>query len=139
MHVQEKHVSWKWSEPLWFKLYYFVFSNKTWPEVIDGREFESEVDFNQLFIWRMWASVDERWITDPYTPCLHILLRFWKKVFYENELSESIDERYLLVTFFFLLFSLATVFLIRTNSFTLKIPLIAWLFPRLKGGSYKIK
>jgi hypothetical protein len=63
--------------------------------------------------------------TSIHTPCLHNLLRFWKKLFYEKELSESIDERYLLATFFFLLFLLATVFLIRTNSFTLKIPLIA--------------
>jgi hypothetical protein len=31
------------------------------------------------------------------TSCLHNLLKVWKQLFYEKELSESIDERYLLL------------------------------------------
>ncbi len=33
----------------------------------------------------------------PHILCLHNLLRVWKELFYEKELSESIDKRYLYI------------------------------------------
>jgi hypothetical protein len=38
---------------------------KTWPKVMTGGESESEVDFNQSIILRVWVSLGERWLTYP--------------------------------------------------------------------------
>ncbi len=69
--------------------------NKTCPRAIEGGESEFEVDSNQLIILRVQVWVGERCITNADTSCLHNFLKVWKQLFYEKELSESIDERYL--------------------------------------------
>ncbi len=72
-----------------------IILSKTWPKVIVDGESESEVDFNQLIILRVWVWVGEIWITHLHPPYIHNLLMVRKQPFYAKELSESIDERYL--------------------------------------------
>jgi hypothetical protein len=61
-----------------------------------GGKCESEVDLNELIFFEDVSMSEPEMNYTLTATYIHNFLMVWKQPFYEKELSESIDERYLL-------------------------------------------